>query len=114
MRKHVIILGACSFNNRIYVAGGFTGHTCVFSAEFYEVESNQWTSITPMRIPRSGVSVLAYKGRILAMGGFDGDTTRLNSVESYNPDTNTWSLLSHMQVGRYYTLKVRIFYLLFH
>ena len=95
--------GVCGMDGRLYVAGGFTGHQCVFSVEYFDVETQQWCRVTPMRIPRSGVTVIAYKNRVLALGGFDGNSSRLNSVEAFVPELNLWTTLPNMLTGRYET-----------
>lgn len=96
----MLFLGVCGLRGRIYVVGGFTGHQCVFSVEYFDVESHQWTRATPMRIPRSGVTIVPYKGRVIALGGFDGNASRLKSAEALDTDLNSWTSLPDMLVGR--------------
>uniref|UniRef100_A0A672NPT7 Kelch like family member 10 n=1 Tax=Sinocyclocheilus grahami TaxID=75366 RepID=A0A672NPT7_SINGR len=72
---------ATSLQGRVYICGGFTGTDCLFSAECFNPETNQWTLICPMRSRRSGVGVI--------VGGFDG-ASRLRSAETYNPLTDIW------------------------
>lgn len=85
---------------RLYVAGGFTGQRCVFSVEYFDLQTHQWCRISPMRIRRSGVTIIAYKNRLVALGGFDGVSSRLNSVEAFDPGTNQWTTLPDMLTGR--------------
>ena len=51
--------------------------------------------ISPMRNRRSGVGVIAYRGFVYALGGFNG-ITRMNSAERYNPETQVWSTIPEM------------------
>ncbi|KAG1666207.1 Kelch-like protein 10 [Nymphon striatum] len=44
-------------NNFIYVAGGFNGHTVLRSVECYDICQNTWHSLSPMAIPRAGITV---------------------------------------------------------
>ena len=44
--------------DRIYICGGFDGHECLQTAEYYNPITNQWTLIQPMRSQRSGVGKL--------------------------------------------------------
>ena len=60
------------------MAGGFDGHQCLQSAECFDLETKQWTELSRMSAPRSGVSIINYHGAIYAIGGFDGEG-RLNS-----------------------------------
>lgn len=96
---------------RIYICGGFNGQECMNSAEYFDPKINQWTIIAPMRHRRSGIGIIAYHNCIYALfvtrtvvsminsssprGGFNG-STRMNSVERYNPKTNTWMSISDM------------------
>ena len=93
------ISGGCSLGRRVYVAGGFTGEECVFSVECFDVDSDQWTRVPRMAVARSGVSVVAYRGRVVVLGGYDGHN-RLKSVEVYDPDANQWKMLKPMLTKR--------------
>lgn len=95
----LLFLGGCSLGRRVYVAGGFTGEECVFSVECFDADSNQWHRLTRMTMVRSGVSVVAYKGRVVVLGGYDG-RNRLKSVESYDPASNQWSSMKPMLTKR--------------
>uniref|UniRef100_A0A671SJT7 Kelch-like protein 10 n=1 Tax=Sinocyclocheilus anshuiensis TaxID=1608454 RepID=A0A671SJT7_9TELE len=81
--------------NTVYICGGFTGTECLFSAESFNPDTNQWTLIAPMRSRRSGVGVIAYGDLVYAVGGFDG-ASRLRSAETYNPLTNIWCDIASM------------------
>lgn len=62
-----------NFNNlgtvfvQVYICGGFNGNECLFTAEVYNTESNQWTVIAPMRSRRSGIGVIAYGEHVYAV-----------------------------------------------
>lgn len=53
----------------MYICGGFNGNECLFTAEVYNSESNQWTVIAPMRSRRSGIGVIAYGEHVYAVSG---------------------------------------------
>ena len=55
--------------------------------------------ISPMRMPRSGVKVVAMNSMLYVVGGWDG-RQRLRSGEMYNPDTKVWTALPDMMVPR--------------
>ncbi|KAF7486146.1 Hypothetical predicted protein [Marmota monax] len=80
---------------QVYICGGFNGNECLFTAEVYNTESNQWTVIAPMRSRRSGIGVIAYGEHVYAVGGFDG-ANRLRSAEAYSPVANTWRTIPTM------------------
>lgn len=52
---------------QVYICGGFNGNECLFTAEVYNTESNQWTVIAPMRSRRSGIGVIAYGEHVYAV-----------------------------------------------
>lgn len=52
---------------QVYICGGFTGVECLFSAESFDPETNQWTLIAPMRSRRSGVGVISYGNLVYAV-----------------------------------------------
>ena len=87
---------AVALNGRIYAIGGSGPSGFLSSVEMYDPTSNSWTPLTgssaiaSMNVSRVEFgAVAALDGRIYAMGGVsDGDT---NSVEAYNPSTNTWT-----------------------
>ena len=62
----------------MYVVGGFDGEHCLDSAEVYDEDSDQWTTIEPLVCPRSGVAVATYNDFLYVIGGFNGER-RLDS-----------------------------------
>lgn len=52
---------------QVYICGGFTGTECLFSAESFNPDTNQWTLIAPMRSRRSGVGVITYGNLVYAV-----------------------------------------------
>jgi kelch-like protein 18 len=48
-----------------------------------------------MNVMRSRVALVANAGKLWAIGGYDG-VSNLSTVESYDPDTNTWSFVASM------------------
>lgn len=49
-----------------------------------------WTAVASMSISRDAVGVCLLGDRLYAVGGYDGQTY-LNTVESYDPQTNEWT-----------------------
>jgi len=47
------------------------------------------------------VAVQLENGRVMVIGGLDGDGTILNTAEIYDPRANTWSLTQPMNVARF-------------
>ena len=67
----------------------------------YESRTNTWSTDTVEPMPKavSGATAVSFKGRIYVMGGGDRFKT-LNTVQKYNPDTNSWELVKPLKVSR--------------
>lgn len=63
---------------QIYIVGGFNGQEVLSSAEVFDADTKQWSFIRSMLSPRSGVSLIAYRDCLYALGGFNG-YSRLNT-----------------------------------
>ena len=71
------------------------------TVEVYDPSSNSWRSSNdppgtagapaPMPTARHGLAVAAVNGKIYGIGGHGGPNQELNTVEAYDPATNTWS-----------------------
>ncbi|OXB52347.1 hypothetical protein ASZ78_015175, partial [Callipepla squamata] len=58
----------CALNNCIYAMGGYDGTDQLNSTERYDVESDTWTFVAPMRYRRSALGVTVYQGKIYVLG----------------------------------------------
>ena len=65
----------------------------------YNTITRQWTTITPMISPRAWFGIAIFDSRIYVCGGFDG-STRLRHCEMYNPESDIWTMISGMKIGR--------------
>ena len=64
------------------------------------LQSNTWTQIADMLNRRRNAGVASVNGLLYVVGGDDG-SSNLNSVEYYNPQTDSWIALSTtMEVAR--------------
>lgn len=59
----------------------------------------RWLMVTSMSKHRSAAGVVAFEGRICALGGHDG-LSIFDSVESYDPQTEQWAAMTSMQTKR--------------
>jgi len=73
------------------------------AAEFYDPNTNSWTTMAPMNVPRYGVAgAIATVGGVtgvLVVGGSSGSW--LNTVEFYDPGANTWTVMAPMPTTRH-------------
>ena len=86
--------GVAALDNKIYVTGG-SDDDYLSSADCYDPDTNTLSQVANMNIARYGHSLVNLHGRLYAIGGYQG----VASVEVYNPDNNTWTLLQHKLVG---------------
>lgn len=49
--------------------------------------------VAPLSMPRDAVGVCILGDKLYAVGGYDGQTY-LNTMESYDPQTNEWTQVS--------------------
>lgn len=60
-----------------------------------------WTQVQPLNTARFAEGVATGPdGRIYAAGGLDSNFFALNSVEAYNPATNTWTPVAPLNTAR--------------
>lgn len=52
--------------------------------------------VAPLSMPRDAVGVCLLGDRLYAVGGYDGQTY-LNTMESYDPQTNEWTQVRPLQ-----------------
>ncbi|KAK2862934.1 hypothetical protein Q5P01_002467 [Channa striata] len=61
------------------------------SAYSYDPEHVSWKRLADMQEVRSNFSVVVHEEHIYAIGGDTDINTNVDSVEMYNPDTDSWS-----------------------
>jgi len=106
---------AVAVNGKIYAIGGLdAGGVLVDTAtvEVYDPATNAWCANTgpntvqcptlPAHMPtaRFGLAAAAVNGKIYAIGGRDGNNGALNTVEVYDPSSNSWSTAASMPTAR--------------
>jgi hypothetical protein len=123
MTKKRRYAAAASIGNRVYIVGGYDTKTRLRSVERLDLSKEKpiWENVAPMCFRRAlpavcavdgsslmqplGVSkqyfkfLLSLQGKIFVVGGFDGQT-RHYSMEFYNEETDSWSLLEGTSVSR--------------
>ncbi|CAG2174881.1 unnamed protein product [Oppiella nova] len=103
MAGKVYIVGGfnvCSHLFSLSLMYGLIGSEVLSNAEVYDPSVNEWTLITQMERPRSGVQLVAFDDQYLfAIGGNDG-TARQTSLERYDPKTRGWTLMTDMSTPR--------------
>lgn len=123
-------LGVCSLNNKLYVVGGSDpcGQKGLKNCDTFDPVTKEWTSCASLNISeclspfhgylvwsricrsvsdvrvficagRHQAAVCELDGYMYVIGGAESWNC-LNSVERYNPENNTWTLVAPMNVAR--------------
>lgn len=105
-RARVAATGA---DNYLYAIGGHhedTGHGFSLSrVDRYDISASTWAQMASLQTPREGAVAAMMDGKIYAIGGFNYEINVrqdvLNSMEIYDPATNTWASGPSMPTARY-------------
>src|SRR5581483_3959720 len=63
---------------------------------------SQWQSVTPLPTARYGpTAVLGADGRIYILGGANSSGDLLDTVEAYDPRTQSWTVVTSMPTARF-------------
>ncbi|GJL63474.1 MAG: hypothetical protein NPIRA04_21280 [Nitrospirales bacterium] len=103
-------MGAATIDGKVYVIGGRIGSGFVLMStnigvnEVYDPATDTWEPRAMLPTPRSGVGVVALKGKIHVLGGEEWSHNRagvFRQHEAYDPKTNRWHLLPNMRFPRH-------------
>lgn len=83
------------------------------TAESYDPFTHEWNVVAKLNTPRHRLGVAVLDGWIYAVGGSDG-MIHLNSMERYDIETNTWTVLPSMATRRMGVLSFLFFLSIFH
>ncbi len=95
---------AVTIDQRLFVMGGFKpGMTSVWNpvTTVYEYlpDKDHWIERRPMPTARGALAAAVLHGKIVAIGGFDGDRS-LSTVEIYDPASDRWEKAASLTVPR--------------
>ncbi|XP_066546115.1 kelch-like protein diablo isoform X2 [Amia ocellicauda] len=93
--KHGLVVSG----NTLYLAGGeFPDGSASREMWRYDPCFDSWLEMAPMNVARSELGLAMLDGFVFAVGGWEGHS-RLDSVECYNPHTNTWHFVESMKMA---------------
>ena len=93
--------------DRVYVVGGKNQHgdqiklvfTCFLNALLQSESSDSlWNTVANVQVERT--TCVTLNGQLLAVGGESSDSKITNNVYSYNTETDSWEVISHMPTPR--------------
>ena len=78
------------YKNKLFVFGGYASRNGTLnSVEMYSPDTNKFTMMAPMKIPRYGFACCGVGNIVYVIGGWTV-SGKTKSVEIYNLDTNIW------------------------
>ncbi|OMJ93855.1 hypothetical protein SteCoe_3044 [Stentor coeruleus] len=83
-------------NNFVYTIGGYDGQNNQFlnECEKFCIYSKEWAPCASMIVARCAFSATSVNNKyIFIFGGYDG-TQRLASIERFNPELDSWSMIN--------------------
>ena len=96
--------GAVALGGFIYAIGGHSGFQT--SVERYDPGTNTWTAVASMNKGRAGMGTALLDSKIFVAGGHWGDDGFFTSeavaytAETYDPSTDSWTLLSSLMTEK--------------
>jgi len=95
---------AAVLNGEIYLIGGLSadGSESLEMVYVYNLDTDKWRTVAPLQGPRTQAATVTLDGRIYAIGGHNDISPReyLDSVEAYDPETDTWEFVASMALRR--------------
>lgn len=88
---------AATLNGHAYIAGGHSNGRD--SARLFRLDGDHWTELAPMHFARGGHALIADQGKLYAIGG-NNYAVDVAEVEAYDPDANSWSVISSLPMPR--------------
>ena len=89
-------------DGKLYAAGG-AGDGVYNLVERYDPKTDAWEMLAPMSICRQYFALVAFRGKLYAIGGSEyssAECSMLESVERYDPESNTWTGVASLHCPR--------------
>ena len=99
-------LGVAALNDCIYAIGGWNEtQDALHTVEKYSFEEEKWVEVASMKVPRAGMCAVTVNGLLYVSGGRSSSHDflapgTLDSVEVYNPHSDTWTEIGNMITSR--------------
>ncbi|KAM6132497.1 LOW QUALITY PROTEIN: kelch-like protein 5 [Pterocles gutturalis] len=97
-------VGVTTWNGFLYAIGGHDAPASNLTSRLSDCverydQTDMWTAVASMSISRDAVGVCLLGDKLYAVGGYECQTY-LNTVESYDPQTNEWTQVAPLCLGR--------------
>jgi N-acetylneuraminic acid mutarotase len=84
-------------DGRVYAIGGYDAAICDLCSstevDAYDTSTDTWTTVAPLPVGVADAAVATSHGKIYVFGGYNGEGNPyiLDTVQIYNPRTNSWT-----------------------
>ena len=92
---------AATLGDHIFIAGGHSNG--LDSARLFRLDGNVWTSLASMHYARGGHALIAAEGKLYVIGG-NNSRGNVGPTESYDPNTNVWTVMASLPAPRNHVL----------
>jgi hypothetical protein len=82
-----------SVGGNLYIAGGSAsdfGGKVTGAAQVFDVSKNAWADLPDLPVARDGASATEVDGKLVVVGGHDGNGQTVDRVDVYDPKTGKW------------------------
>nr|XP_058971932.1 actin-binding protein IPP-like [Pocillopora verrucosa] len=106
MRHRRAYLGLATLGSVLYAVGGSNeSEGALASVERFDLDTSQWTEVTPMDSPRAGLSVAVSSGLLYVFGGRTAreeysPPVTLTAVDMYDPKEKKWKHVTDLCFSR--------------
>ncbi len=84
---------------KVMLAIGGQAPKAIRSVECYDFKEERWFSVTEMEGRRCRCGVAVVRGRVYAVGGFNG-SLRVRTVDEFDPERDCWRPVASMEARR--------------
>jgi len=81
------------------VLAGLLLSSVLVRASDAQTGGGQWVSLAPMPSERQEVAAALFNGKIYVIAGYDGARVPTNTVDVYNPPTNSWATVQPIPIA---------------
>ncbi|XP_063282264.1 influenza virus NS1A-binding protein [Pelobates fuscus] len=93
-------LGTAELNRKLIAAGGYNREECLRTVECYDPETDTWTFLSPMKIPRARFQMAVVMGQLYVVGGSNGQSDDLSCGEKFDFKANMWTPVPELRTNR--------------
>ena len=79
---------AATLDSKVYIIGGAGESSVLAGVEVFDIRTLLWERdlSAAMSLPRTSMAAVTFRGKLMALGGFDGRGQPLDTVEIYDPE----------------------------